>query len=200
MRQTSENAFSIVGKRKLASLTSPVRQEILDAMHALGRASVAEIADAVNRAPDSLYYHLRILLEVGLVRKAGERLAGTRRETIYDLPGRPLKIKYGNSPVTRAAIGKTISSMLRLADRDFQSAILNNKIKLDSNDSVLNGARLKAWLAPAQIVEIKEHLLQIERIMSNGKKTRDSELIAFTRLLIPVEEKKRSRNPKNEKN
>ncbi len=199
MKKGKNKPYQITGARKLASLTSPVRQEILDAMHALGPGTVAEIAEALNRAPDSLYYHLKILLAVGLVLETGVRTGGPRPEAVYDLPGRPMTIKYSQAPKTRRAIAKTVSGMLRLTDRDFQTAVENHKTSFNGENPVLNGARLKAWLNRDQIDRIKEHLADIEQIMSNGRKEPDTELVAFTRLLIPMSDTRRPRSPKPKK-
>ena len=51
----SVNQSSPADTTKLAALTSPVRQEILDALVAAGRASISELASMVGRAADSLY-------------------------------------------------------------------------------------------------------------------------------------------------
>ncbi|MBB6244495.1 helix-turn-helix domain-containing protein [Rhodanobacter sp. MP1X3] len=54
--------------QKIAALTTPIRAELATAIQALGVAAmVAELASQLGRREDGLYYHLRALLQVGLV-------------------------------------------------------------------------------------------------------------------------------------
>ena len=52
---------------QLASLSSPVRSRIVESLSVHGPSSVREIAERLGRLPESLYYHLRPLVEVGIV-------------------------------------------------------------------------------------------------------------------------------------
>ncbi len=79
-----------------AALTSPLRLEILEHFLVAGPAAVDEIAARIGRAPDSLYYHLRMLVKVGLLRPRGSRKSGKRDTKLYavvspriELPCRP---------------------------------------------------------------------------------------------------------------
>ncbi|HET9620627.1 MAG TPA: helix-turn-helix domain-containing protein, partial [Kofleriaceae bacterium] len=52
----------IVEPRAIAALASPVRQEILDTVEALGgTATIAELAAQLGRPADGLYYHVTVL-------------------------------------------------------------------------------------------------------------------------------------------
>lgn len=68
---------------QMRAMASPVRQRIIAALYARGDSSVTEIAETLERKPDTLYHHLRVLLSVGLLQKTGERIAGKNREAIY---------------------------------------------------------------------------------------------------------------------
>jgi predicted transcriptional regulator len=56
---------------QMTVLASPVRQELLDVLARMGTVSLAEVAAALGRAPDGLYYHARLLHRAGLVESAG---------------------------------------------------------------------------------------------------------------------------------
>jgi DNA-binding transcriptional ArsR family regulator len=58
-------------KKQLAALVSAGRQEIVDVLSQIGTVSVAELAAALNRPADAIYYHLRVLKRAGLVIHAG---------------------------------------------------------------------------------------------------------------------------------
>ena len=51
------------------------------------RDPIAELAEDLGRAPDSLYYHMRVLQRVGLVVPRGTRGEGVREEALYATPG-----------------------------------------------------------------------------------------------------------------
>jgi DNA-binding transcriptional ArsR family regulator len=78
-----EDNYIIRSKRQMRALAAPTRQEIVDVLPGMGTVSVAELATALGRPADSLYYHLRILNRVGLVRSAGSHRLNGRRETLF---------------------------------------------------------------------------------------------------------------------
>ena len=63
----------IRSEKQLATLVAAARQEIVDVLAELGAVSVAELATALGRPADALYFHLRALTRAGLVQKAGYR-------------------------------------------------------------------------------------------------------------------------------
>ena len=65
--------YIIRDKRQMRALAAATRQEIVDVLPRMGTVSVAELAAALGRPADALYFHLRILKRAGLVRSAGTR-------------------------------------------------------------------------------------------------------------------------------
>jgi|ERR1017187_7652657 predicted transcriptional regulator len=61
------NAYVVRNEKQLAALASSARPEIVDVLSQMGTVSVAELASALGRPADSLYYHLKVLKEIGLV-------------------------------------------------------------------------------------------------------------------------------------
>ena len=59
-------------KKQVGALVSSVRQEIVDVLCQMGTVAVAELAAALGRPADAIYYHLRVLKRVGLVVHAGQ--------------------------------------------------------------------------------------------------------------------------------
>ena len=86
MAQTGKGVRNAAAIRLLAS---PVRQEIVDTLEALGgEASVAELAAEVGRAADGLYYHLRLLVRGGLIDElAGDGEGRLEQRQRGDRPG-----------------------------------------------------------------------------------------------------------------
>src|SRR5690348_12664421 len=115
-----QNNYSIRSKQQMRALAAPTRQEIVDALPRLGRVSVAELANALGRPADSLYYHLRVLKHVGLVIDAGRRTINGRPEALFRAvaPQMSLCYKLGDSG-NGNAVNPIIASMLRSGIRDF---------------------------------------------------------------------------------
>jgi DNA-binding transcriptional ArsR family regulator len=99
-------------------LASPLRQAMMDAVAAEGPLSVAELSRRLRRPADRLYYHVKRLAAVGLlVDSNGD---GSRSETRFDVPGRPMYIRYlPHSSANRRAVVRVVEGMLRAARRDF---------------------------------------------------------------------------------
>jgi DNA-binding transcriptional ArsR family regulator len=99
-------------------LASPFRQAILDTVLVDGPLSVAELSAVFRRPPDRLYYHVKRLLAAGLLVLVPT--TDGRREARFDVPGRPLFIRYapGEAANRRAVVG-VMDGMMRAARRDF---------------------------------------------------------------------------------
>ena len=70
----------IEGKAALTALVSTVRQEIVDTVEALGGdAAVADIAAQLGRPADGIYYHLRRLVDGGVLRESDDNGDGRGR-------------------------------------------------------------------------------------------------------------------------
>lgn len=68
--------FLLTDPSMVKALASPARQEIVDALQAAGARTIAELAALLARPADSLYFHVRSLVKVGLVVERGERREG----------------------------------------------------------------------------------------------------------------------------
>src|SRR5258708_3778839 len=84
----------IRGARQLAALAAAARQEIVDVLEQMGTVSVAELAAALGRPADALYFHLRALARAGLVRRAGHRARSGRQEALYRTVKPELRLGY----------------------------------------------------------------------------------------------------------
>ena len=117
-QRTRSRPYIIERRDQIAALESPVRQEVVDTIQATGPCSALEIAELMGRPADALYYHIRRLVAVGLLVPLEIRRRGRRDETVYDLAGHPLVLRYPTHrdplthPLTRLA-----RSLLRTADR-----------------------------------------------------------------------------------
>src|SRR5882724_1050420 len=95
MRSVSQaSPYVIRSARQLTALTAAARQEIVDVLEQMGTVSVAELAAALGRPADALYFHLRALTRAGLVRNAGHRAQSGRTEALYRTVKPELQLGY----------------------------------------------------------------------------------------------------------
>jgi len=171
---------------QLAALAAAARQEIVDVLEQLGTVSVAELADALGRPADALYFHLRALARVGLVRQAGHRARPGGKEALYRTVTPVLQLRYEPRDAgNRHAVSKIVASMLRLANRDFQRSFRQSNV-------VVSGARREVWawrkvgrLSPEQLGRLNQRLQRLAQDVSATR--RDGRLYAVTLILTPLD-------------
>jgi hypothetical protein len=184
--------------RQIAALASPARQEIVDAIEASGPCSAGELAEVLGRAQDGLYYHIRELVRVGLLVEVGRRPTARREESVYDLVGRPLELRYAPGRTRSTAdVGRVVAAMLRLAHRSFAAALRGGQVRAQGPDRNIWAARAKAWLTPSDIREINEHMRAVREIARRGRRE-GTALHSVTFVLTPEQSAARRRENKEQ--
>jgi DNA-binding transcriptional ArsR family regulator len=79
--RTPGASLEVADPAVLAALYDPVRYRIFRALEA--PRTIAELAEAVGRPANRLYYHVRLLVEAGLVRQVGTRSSGRHTERVF---------------------------------------------------------------------------------------------------------------------
>jgi DNA-binding transcriptional ArsR family regulator len=180
--------FRITRSDQIHALATPARQEILDALLSSGPSTVAEIAGALGRPADSLYFHTRILKQMGLVVEVGTRRRGRREEVVYDVPGRPMRIYYDlGDKKASAGIVAAIGAMIRITQRDFNEAVAAGTAATDGPYRALWGARVKGWITKAQLKRVNRHLQGICELMLSPGRRHGSRLHSVTFVITPIE-------------
>src|SRR5580693_2787175 len=183
MSQMPDN-YIIRSQRQMRALAAATRQEIVDVLPRMGTVSVAELAGALGRPADSLYYHLRILKRVGLVLSAGSRRLNGRLETLFRAVAPEMSLCYelgrkGNGSQVNAIIG----SMLRLAMRDFSNGFKTADASVSGPNRELWALRKTGWLSQEQIGEINRYIGKVMHVMAAPG--RNGRLYAATIVLTP---------------
>src|SRR5262245_7878876 len=94
MSTARTRSYQIRDVRAIRALSSPLRQSILDLVVGRGPLSVADLAKELSRPADRLYYHVRVLQRAGLLLARPDVAGSGRAETRFDVPGRPMLLKY----------------------------------------------------------------------------------------------------------
>lgn len=102
---------------QLRALASPARNEVFSRLCSLEQASVGELARSLGRSPESVHYHVKGLLEVGLAREAFKRAGVKKPESVYEPVSRRLRLPRQDEPeiaeLSRRAVAAGVRQMLR---------------------------------------------------------------------------------------
>jgi hypothetical protein len=174
------------GLRQLAVLASAVRQELVDAFAAHGPCAIADLAPLLGRTPESLYFHVRKLLAVGLLRGAGRRRRGSREEALYRTPGRRMVLDVTRlGPRRREALIRIVQASLRLVPRDVTRGMRAPGAVMAGPARTVYSARVQGWLSAAERARIVELFEAIERVMSAARPGPGRTLTAVAIALAP---------------
>jgi len=118
MRKTIE-----LNEQQLSCLASPVRADVFTTIRTLGNCAIGEIARALNRPADSLYYHVRALLNAGLVREVSQRPTRRKPEAVYAPAADDLRLPdLVAQPALAELSRKTVAAGLRQTMRKLDEA------------------------------------------------------------------------------
>lgn len=175
---------------QLRALASTVRQDIVDTLQALGAASVPEIAMHMDRTPDSLYYHVRALVDSGLLRRLPEpRRRGRHQEWVYALAGsgEPLRLGYRPGRNRDAqALSELVANMLRVSQREFDTAIARPGCIVDGPRRELWAGRSKGWLSQSDLERCNALLAEVAGLLSSLRTDSRDRLFSLQFLLAPA--------------
>ena len=181
----------IESPQQLRALASAARQEIVDVLSRLGTVSVAELAATLGRPADALYYHLRVLVRVGLVVEVVKERAAGRQEARYRTVAPELHLRY--SAADRAKVRDTsaiVASMLRLGTRDFRRSLERGQVRLSGADRELWALRATGWLEERDIQSVNTKIQDLRDAVWKPKNS--GRLYGITILLTPLDHRGRS--------
>jgi len=183
-RARAPAAVPIDKPAQLRALASPLRQELLDLLESAGPLSIAALGAQLGRAPDALYFHVRKLVRVGLVREHARERDGRHAFAVYDAIGRPLRIDRERAP--RRELDAVVGGILRLAARDFRRASASGRAIAQGSARNHCGARVRGWLDAAQLAEVNALLERLGACVREGRPGPGRQPIALAYVLAPV--------------
>lgn len=189
MDHSGSSPFLIESPGAVRALSSPIRQEIVDAVVAAGPCTIAALAQHLGRAPDSLYFHVRRLLAVGLLIERDAARRGRHVAAVYDVPGRPMRIAYDgrlSKPAGRRSINAVVQGAIRLGSRDFARAVESGTSRTSGAARDLWGGRSKGWLSDADLAELNTLVERASEILRAGRPGKGRRPISLTFVLAPV--------------
>jgi DNA-binding transcriptional ArsR family regulator len=171
---------------QLKALAAAARQEIVDVLEQVGTVSVAELAAAIGRPADALYFHLRALARVGLVRHAGYRTRRGGKEALFCTIKPALQLAYEpRNAANRVGVSAIVASMMRLANRDFRRSFGFGQVVVSGGRRELWALRRVGHLSPTQLARVNR---RIQGLADDVAAPRGSgRLYAVTVILTPLD-------------
>jgi predicted transcriptional regulator len=166
MTARTRNVHRVDSQDQRDALSSPIRLEILGAFTAPGGLSIADVAQRMGRPASSLYYHFRILEQVGLLLRVGKRPRAKRPETLYQPVAPRIEVQAPQAEAGLAPVLKTMASAFRMAERDLEAALRSRTSRTAGRHRDLAAFRVHMRLTRDELAEFNEHLRALERFIS----------------------------------
>lgn len=184
-----KKSYTVRSPQQWEALAAAARQEIVDVLAGMGTVPVADIAAALGRPADALYFHLRALVRSGLVEQAGYRRRRGRNEALFRTVAPELFLEYRpENEANRRGVNAIVASMLRLGMRDFRRAFA-------AGNAIVSGPRRELWalrktarLSPSQVAALNRSIKRVSRELSPKGSGR---LYGVTILLTPLDHRAR---------
>ena len=165
----SQRTYYVTEVRQLLVLATPGREDIMDAVAILGPSTVSDIARFLGRSRNALYYHVRALRDSGLLLESEVQREGVKRTSQYDLPGRPVIVKYNlNTPRSRRAVTRLGRLRFRSGERGFARACQREDAIVEGPHRNLWVAHWKGWLTEEDLEEANRLLLELVDLFRHG--------------------------------
>ncbi|MBM3976143.1 MAG: helix-turn-helix transcriptional regulator [Planctomycetes bacterium] len=193
------NGYEITAREQVEALASPLRQELVDTLEQHGPLTIQALGTWLERAPDGLYYHVRRLVALGLLREVDAVPSGGREAQRYDVAGRPMRILHRPGDAAHvAAVKRTVATLLRVSARDAHKALDAGIARLDRSAPDFFGMRSRARLDAASLARVRELLAELSRIAHAGQNRRRGRVFSLTFLLTPLVPPRQRAQPNEE--
>jgi DNA-binding transcriptional ArsR family regulator len=176
---------------QVRAVASPVRAAVIDALEVVGPATMVQLAGALGYPPDGLYYHLKVLEQIGLVVRTAP--GKDTRAATFDLPGRPATLRYHLDDRQQGReMAKVVATMVRSAERSFRRAFAPGLAAVSGPHRNLRAGRRTAWLTTDELRVLNGYIERIHALFGRGRPERSgARLHEFTYVLAPILEKRR---------
>jgi DNA-binding transcriptional ArsR family regulator len=174
------------------ALSSPVRLEILGCFMPSDGLTIADLAERMGRPATALYYHVRILEEVGVLRQVGERPGTKRAEAIYDLVAdRVAYAGHNSSPAARKEAVKAMSLSFRMAERELDAALASAAERPKDPERQFFASRAHCRTRKSTLAKVNRLLSEIGELLAEETRREAypddaSEFFSLTIALLPL--------------
>lgn len=168
----------VLSTSQMLALADPLRSDLVLALRAHGKGSVADLARRLEIDANTLYYPLKKLVAAGLVRAVGTQKGRRRTETVYALTAERFEISRHASLESRARL---VRATIRAAERDFLAAQATC-----AGEDDLQIIRSQLWLSPGDRRAFLSRIDALAEEFGARSVVGEGELLQWTSLVSPT--------------
>jgi len=174
------------------ALASPFRLELIAQFGQDDELSVSDLAERTGRPATSLYHHIRVLLEAGIIHQVGSRPKGKRQESVYSMAESMMGIAHDpDDPTSKSKIAQTVQAAFRSAARDLVAALDREDINPIGPYRNTFSLILSSRVSPDLLTKINERLRALEELIAEEAEndpgpTADDQFLSLTIALAPL--------------
>lgn len=189
----SKRDIKLITEAQRGALSSPLRLEVVGLYARADLLSIADMAERMGVRAGSLYHHVSILEEAGILRRAGTRRKGKRDEALFELVEgvMGLGVVPGDEDAKEHA-RRTLASAFRMAERDFGEALEREDVVTEGPGRNVIATRVHTRVSPRTLARINKHLDAIFDIVTreaSGNIEAEKEVdqyVSLTLALLPL--------------
>jgi DNA-binding transcriptional ArsR family regulator len=174
------------------ALASPFRLELISLFGQDDELSVSDMARRTGRPATSLYHHLGVLEDAGIIHAVGSRPKGKRFETVYAMTEGMMGIAHDPSdPTSRKRIAQTVQAAFRSSARDLVAALDREDLEPEGPHRNTFSLILNSRVSPELLERINERLRAIEELIAevtanDPGPTPEDQFLSLTICLAPI--------------
>ena len=192
MKNKTQTTMTVSGADQRAALASPLRLEILGLFTQSEPLSIADMAELMGRSAGSLYHHVKLLENSGLLKRAGTRPKGKRYEALFMPVATRIQIESKCDVEDGSLfVVKTMASAFRMAERDMEAALRAGNCRSEGPDRNMFATRMHLRASPKLLGRINKHLKAIEDLLETEaakepKSSAGDQHLSLTIALLPL--------------
>lgn len=171
--------------KQLRAINSPIRNAIHTVVLNQKRASIRKIANQLGMKPASLYRHIEVLLEAGVITEEGTESTARRDAKVYASNLEHIDDQHMSPAMLEAFSGFIRQAMKTSAERIIGAA--------SSGDAATRGTKRNtcwrspfSWLDDQQLKQLNDHIDAIMALMNNNERRDGTRLIGLTLGMYPM--------------
>ncbi len=185
-------SFEVTSHLQLEALSLPIRTEIVETLASLGELSIRELGEIMGRKRPVLHFHVDRLVEVGLLRKTGERGEGRKREALYSTPPGHFYVIYDrDDPVNVELTTRYTKNMFSRGLRLLAGAFKTGSIETSGAKRDTYATQMTAWLSPRELAEVNRRIEELHALLQPSQENAGKRLFSLTLGLSPLHPEER---------
>lgn len=192
MKNKRNTTTTATSPQQQKALASPLRLEIIGLFAGSDALAISDMAARMGRPAGSLYHHVGILENAGMLQRVGTRPKGKRYEALFKPAAS--RIEMEAKPGDADAAGharRALSAAFRMAERDLEAALKRDDLELEGPGRNILVTQTHMRVPPRLLARLNKHLQAIEKLLGSeaGKDpqpTPEDQHLSLTIALLPI--------------